>query len=1153
MVNARMTEGLYGQIELNPPHWVLQERQLVNWGSYGGYHTFDPSTMFDGTVTLLTGQSESGKSTLVDAQVSLLYPTGAAFNKASNAGRSDRSDYSYLRGQRGIRNDNGHDEPVFLRGMTDDGEPYAVWGAIVDRYEDTTGGGTLSIAKFMTLPAGGRSEDVDKFFLVSRDPIDPRLMDDYRDDVFSVPLFKRVYRTATVYRQANLFHEDVWSRFGLTESACRLLHRMQASDAPSQLDDIFRKGVLDEPSALNRGRALIGDYTQFSENFTAIERNLHRVDLLERMADKHIRYIDERKRMETLRAVDPGREGGAETRDAWLGARVHECIARVAPTYERGIAENQTKVVSAQRDVDRLDAELETIREQKNGHGGDRLQRLQEQLRDAERERERMAARIERLVPQFTKAGRTVPGTASAWQALAEEAVEVRDAYDERRKEIDALAYPLQERCSAMRREAKDLQADIERKRRSRTRITKEMADARAMMAHAAGLEPEQLPFVAELMDVQGGEERWRTAMNVVYASLAPVILVDKRYEHGFARAISQIPHASMARRNWQFVDVQQDYHGEPREGWMSGKLTFNEESPFADWVRARVADARSDARCVAHIDDSDVRTRQVQEDGQIKDGAHGSHGTKNINQVIGFVTEGYLRELADELEQLEQEMDRTNQEIERIGARKAELEAQRDLAQAVLGVDWTDIDVQSADAGIAMLHDEIERILADPALAELEARERECKVRLADARKRLARAEDELAETKRASRAARAWLDAHGDEQPPALNEACVALLEQTFDGYFGAGTSDEERAARMLGLDSGARVPGHGAPAGTGVNATLRALGKHAEKAVHARLEELRGMCEARKSECETAMASYIEQFMPNDDRVSADVENFQVFEHDLHELNASTIRASADEEYFHSLEKIHQDLMQLNTALDADRSKIIEQIGKINRLLERYPFGARRGRLSIVPQVSKSDPQFLAALRARLADLNAYQQQGRKDIERCKQLFATCAPFVELVKEGFDEFAANKRGNANLDPRRRSRFFGEVTDPDGTVERINSTGGGSGGYLQELTSFAYGAALMYLLANDNATEPSYATVFLDEALIKADGQYTRRALSVLPGLGFQVIVSAPEAKTGEIMASASKVVVARKDPENGLTELRAAVLGAGDDDAS
>ncbi len=67
MVNASRTADLYGPIELNPPHWELQERQLVNWGSYGGYHTFDPSTMFDGTVTLLTGQSESGKAGLLTA------------------------------------------------------------------------------------------------------------------------------------------------------------------------------------------------------------------------------------------------------------------------------------------------------------------------------------------------------------------------------------------------------------------------------------------------------------------------------------------------------------------------------------------------------------------------------------------------------------------------------------------------------------------------------------------------------------------------------------------------------------------------------------------------------------------------------------------------------------------------------------------------------------------------------------------------------------------------------------------------------------------------------------------------------------------------------------------------------------------------------
>ena len=48
-------------------------------------------------------------------------------------------------------------------------------------------------------------------------------------------------------------------------------------------------------------------------------------------------------------------------------------------------------------------------------------------------------------------------------------------------------------------------------------------------------------------------------------------------------------------------------------------------------------------------------------------------------------------------------------------------------------------------------------------------------------------------------------------------------------------------------------------------------------------------------------------------------------------------------------------------------------------------------------------------------------------------------------------------------------------------------------------------YGAALIYLLGGgmDNKLKPSYTTLFLDEALIKADGRYTRRALSVLPRL--------------------------------------------------
>ena len=103
--------------------WMLQSRQIVNWGSYGGYHAFRPSMDDAMPVTLLAGASESGKSTLVDAQISLLYPSGTPYNKASNSGRSERNDYTYLRGMIGISDGENGETPIFLRGRDADGTP----------------------------------------------------------------------------------------------------------------------------------------------------------------------------------------------------------------------------------------------------------------------------------------------------------------------------------------------------------------------------------------------------------------------------------------------------------------------------------------------------------------------------------------------------------------------------------------------------------------------------------------------------------------------------------------------------------------------------------------------------------------------------------------------------------------------------------------------------------------------------------------------------------------------------------------------------------------------------------------------------------------------------------------------------------------------
>lgn len=80
------------------------------------------------------------------------------------------------------------------------------------------------------------------------------------------------------------------------------------------------------------------------------------------------------------------------------------------------------------------------------------------------------------------------------------------------------------------------LRQDYRRKIEHRTRISDDMDHARTLIARATGLDETELPYVAELMDVDEGNEQWRLAMDVTYAPIAQTILVDKRHEQGSPR-----------------------------------------------------------------------------------------------------------------------------------------------------------------------------------------------------------------------------------------------------------------------------------------------------------------------------------------------------------------------------------------------------------------------------------------------------------------------------------------------------------------------------------------------------------------------------------------------------------------------------------------
>ena len=79
------------------PGYRLQELHLYNWGAFAGRH----QAPIDAANTAIIGPTGSGKTTLIDALMTLLCAT-PRYNLASTGGHeSDRDLVSYVRGASG--------------------------------------------------------------------------------------------------------------------------------------------------------------------------------------------------------------------------------------------------------------------------------------------------------------------------------------------------------------------------------------------------------------------------------------------------------------------------------------------------------------------------------------------------------------------------------------------------------------------------------------------------------------------------------------------------------------------------------------------------------------------------------------------------------------------------------------------------------------------------------------------------------------------------------------------------------------------------------------------------------------------------------------------------------------------------------------------
>ncbi|MGN0065968.1 MAG: SbcC/MukB-like Walker B domain-containing protein, partial [Nocardioides sp.] len=595
------------------------------------------------------------------------------------------------------------------------------------------------------------------------------------------------------------------------------------------------------------------------------------------------------------------------------------------------------------------------------------------------------------------------------------------------------------------------------------------------------------------------------------------LLVPEDRFEE-FSRAVDLL-HFDR-RLTFHAAPTGLTYEGVPAEDRIAGKLVHDESSPFTGWVRRHVADPSRNALCVDEASELAGEGLRVSLSGQTRSGRRGAHGRSSAEYVIGFSNEDALLEIDAELARVSEELDRCEQDLKAADARLAELDYLKSAYDAVRTYRWADIDVEGARERVTDLAERRDAILnSDDTLRALEEQiltlgehveeANADRVRLKDRRDSLEGRFADLVTDE----------DDTNDEIEQILERGEVELTDEQ------AGELDAEFVEAVGPGDAGS------------LDDFTTNLGR-----LQARLRETSESSAEVVAYVDAELARIFESYKSQwpDPNLSTAPEALKDFLAILEEISSTGLGAQRNVWKERLAEWSGQDLVPLAGAMSAAVEEIEDRLDPINEILRLLPFGPTgdrlRMRLRNLAPTHVTD--FLRQLRTLSADTTLAMEE-----EALEQRFQQLRVFINQIRRRDDPLARPGSGDRDrlLDVRRHVEVYAERLRPDGThVSNYRTLAQKSGGETQELVAFIIGAALRFRLGDEERQRPRFAPVFLDEAFIKADAQFAGRAVHAWKGLGFQIVVGAPEDKVNALEPHMDKMFAVLKNHETNLSRV-------------
>ncbi len=1058
--------------------FVLRELEVFNWGPFSGMHHVE----VDPRGTAIIGPTGSGKTTLIDALMTLLVPN-PRYNLASTGGHeSDRTLLSYVRGHLGADGSvSGGDEVA---------RPGKVHCGICGTY--ARGDETLKLGTVLWVDGVGNSaQDLKRRWIFSQaegETLEGWLRLVHGESVRHLMRRGRETAQLRIFEHKKSYLAHVRKFFGVGENAFTLLNRAAGLKQLNSIDEIFRELVLDDHSAFDRAIEVAGEFDNLAEIHAELEtaQRQHQSLLpIRRESEKLSKAHGRRDALELLRRIAP-------IWFAMAGERLWASREHALSAERESLA---GRLELANRERGRQKSRVETLFRVYLQLGGESIRELEraiEEIRIQVGENREHAEQYQGVMAKYELDPRLDKPTLLANQALLEqERASLAKRFEAKEtEELDARS-----KLRDAEKRVNELDQEIRRvEERPGSNVPPPYQDFRSLLAGRLGVDEEALCFAAELVEVRAEEHQWRGAIERAIGGERLRLLVPQRHMNEALRWVNDRDNRLYVR----LLDVKEGVGAAQffPDGF-TRKLAYKNH-PQREAVKGLLA--RIDRHCV----DSPEALRSVDHGMTIEGLMSGREGKfekqdqrpLSAGWMTGFDNRDQLRELTEEREALAGRKARLQETVNALQHERRQVNVEIKMVEAVCGLAFETIDVPGAERE---LEDSVRRLEALAAEGSATSRAKEeyelaagsleqIEAQLRELEKAIAVLEDNRnsAAKSRAKYASRAGEGLSPDHQALAAREIALSAdvdVEQIDDCervQQGKLETKLEDASKRVGRSEQELVRIMGAAKRADTGALVETGTELAD--IPDYLEQLKVLETEALPEKQERFLTYLNQ--------------------------------SSD-----------QGVTQLLAGISEEVDEISMRIDELNRTLEKVDFQQGRHLRLRPKRIRHERLRSLEEAQRRLRSAAFQEDSGASHFKALRAV-------VDILREAGE----NRRqlgSRALLDPRHRLEFAVVIVDGDTGETSAPRTGSqsGSGGEKELMASHILTAALSYALCPSEGTRPLYGTIVLDEAFSKSSPSAAGRIIEALRVFGLHPIFVTPNKEIGLLRRHTRKAVCVQR----------------------